>query len=165
MISVSSVDFNLLTDRTGLFEKKNGVVVSLKILGDLSGAILFILGFDNALSLCDIIKCEPQGTSQTLSQMDISFLKESGSILSASYLNAVSGLLKMSSIPSIPELTVGTIDQLLNSAVDGLAKLMDVAYLINTEFSEQSTGLKNAIVLIPEIKSLNLLLKKLETFH
>ena len=97
--------------------------------------------------------------------MDISFLKESGSILSASYLNAVSNLLKMSSIPSIPDLTVGSIEQLLTISVENLAKQIDIAYLIKTEFSEQSTGIKNVIVLVPEIKSLNFLLRKLETFH
>lgn len=141
--------------------KKEVVCIHMKLLGDVLGGILLILSRENALSLVNVLKNEPIDKAVDLSEMDISSLKESGSILSASYLTAIGDMMEMSLLPSAPELSLGEAKNILDKIFNDLAKRMEVAFCIETEFIESNDKIKGYFLLIPEVKSLDLILQAL----
>ena len=91
--------------------------VILRVLGDVAGDILLIFPQKNALALADLLSRRPIGTSKRLNQLDQSALKETGNILSGSFLAALTDYLNVSMLESIPDLATGmakaTVDHVL----------------------------------------------------
>ena len=65
------------------------VVVSMRVLGDLAGQILFIMPEDRASALLDILLHRPAGAVSVDGEMERSGLQETGNILASSFLNAI----------------------------------------------------------------------------
>lgn len=156
MISVSKVNIVPIRDIALVVggDEKKAVTVGMKVLGDIFGGIILILAEKNALYLADILKNNSPGASREFSEMDISGLKEAGSILSNAYLTAIGEMIKMSLIPSVPELSLGKAGEILNHAFSELSRRSEIAFCIETEFIESSNMVKGHFLLIPEVKSL-----------
>ena len=158
LISVSDVNLCPVEELLALLGGANrqGIAVHLKVLGDAVGNITLVLMNDDALRLVDILKGQTPGFSTTLSEIDYSGLKETGSILGAAYLRAIGQFTKLSLIPSVPDLSQGELSTIL-SAVSGLAKRAEVALCLRTEFLESNYRISGNFVLIPDLKSLEAL--------
>lgn len=163
MISVSSIDLSQVNDQSYFddIRDKRGVAVSLKISGDIMGSTILLLSWENALSLCDIIKLNEIGTTKELSEMDISVLKESGSILTASYMRAVGNFINTTLIPTVPELTMGVVGIAVDTILSSLSKQIEINYCITTKFLELTTGLCGYILFIPKADNLKNLIEKI----
>jgi len=142
-------------------EKEESVVISLKLLGDVLGGIILIMPMKNALALADIIKHEPLGTTHMLSEIDMSGLKESGSILAISYLRAIGDMINKLLLPSTPELAVGEISEITDIILSNLSKRVEIAFCIETEFVESTNKIKGYFLLVPEVNSLQIIFKAL----
>ena len=77
------------------------VGILLKMTGDLTGNIMFILKKNAAAMLVNMLMNRPLDTEPVFNDMDISALKEIGNILTGSYLSALSGLTNLKIMPSI----------------------------------------------------------------
>lgn len=89
------------------------------ILSGLKGNVLFILNEKSAFKLVDLcykIKSEDK-KSGVLTEMGLSVIKEVGNVVIASYIGALSIILKNLIIPSIPTLTSGPIQQIMIMAI------------------------------------------------
>lgn len=164
MISVSRVNIVPIKEIANVVGdgKQKAVVVHLKVLGDIIGGILLHLNWKNAFSLVKVLhKGEGENHGEELSKMEISALKECGSILAAAYLEAIGNFIQMSLIPSVPDLSLGEIGQILNEVFIDLSKRAEMAFCIETEFIESSHKIKGNFLLIPETKSLKIMLKGL----
>lgn len=135
--------------------------VYLKALGDVQGAILLVLERDGALRFSDVIMNYKMGATKILGEMEQSAIKEAGSILSASYLNALSELMKLTIIPSVPRLMIDKAGVIFESVFNNVFKKSDVLIGIETEFIEASTRIKGYFLFMPEEKGLEILLKAL----
>ncbi len=96
-----------------------------------------------------------------MSEMEQSALKEAGSILSASYLNALSDIMRLTLIPSVPTMVVNKVEVLFEAVFEKLIKESDIMLGIENEFIEASTRIKGHFFFMPEIKGLDVLLKAL----
>jgi len=141
--------------------KAKSVMVQLKMLGDALGGFLLIWSWENALTLSAILKKESFREMSNLSAMDISALKESGSILSAAYLQAIGDLMNLSLIPAVPELFYGEIQKILENILNELSRRAESAFCLETEFTESQHQLKGYFILLPDLKSLEIMLKAL----
>ena len=89
------------------------------ILSGLKGNVLFILDEKSAFKLVDLcykIKSEDK-KSGVLTEIGLSVIKEVGNVVIASYIGALSIILKILIIPSIPTLTSGPLQQIMNMAI------------------------------------------------
>jgi len=135
--------------------------VCLRVLGDVQGMILLALVRDSAMGLIDVLTNQKIGTTKILDEMGQSALKETGTILSASYLNALCDLMKIYLIPSVPKMLYDRVETVLQTVFGSLRKESDVVIGIETEFVEASTRIKGYFLFMPEVKGLEILLKAL----
>lgn len=95
------------------------ISVSSRILTGPTGEILFILDEKNAFKLIDA--CYTLTTGQenagVLTEIGISTIKEVGNVVIASYIGALSIILKTLITPSIPTLSSGPIQQIIEAAI------------------------------------------------
>jgi chemotaxis protein CheC len=90
-----------------------GIVVDLKILGELRGGMLALYSQKSALQLIDILTKRQMGSTQLLNVLEASALSESSHILAGAYLNAVGEMLELhQTILSIPQTIVDRMDRL-----------------------------------------------------
>lgn len=163
MIAVSKVNIVPLEGISRILEgpEEKVVAVYLKVLGDVVGGIVLLLRHRDALSLADFLQKKASGTTKYLSEVENSALKESGAILSSSYLMAIGGFMKMSLIPATPNMTIGETEITLNRIFGELSRRSEIAFCIETKFIESGHKINGHFLLIPEVKSLELMLKAL----
>lgn len=128
-----------------------------RIFGQAKGNILILFPKESALSLVtDLLKREASG-SAILQDLEASALKEVGNILASAYLNAISQMLKMVLIPSVPGLAYDMAGAVLDYILIELSQEGEVAMLIETEFVSE-TSIKGHFFLLPDPESLRLIL-------
>ena len=81
-------------------------VVSMRVLGDLVGQILFVMHPSSAGQLIDILLRRPAGTSTVTGTMERSGLQETGNILASSFLNALARWMGKILLPSVPTVAI-----------------------------------------------------------
>lgn len=159
MIAVTKVRVTDVDEFSNIVGREKLITgVYLKALGDVQGAILLALERDGALRFSDVIMNYKMGSTKILSEMEQSAIKEAGSILSASYLNALSELMKLTIIPSVPRLIIDKAGVVFESVFNNVFKKSDVLIGIETEFIEASTRIKGYFLFMPEEKGLEILL-------
>lgn len=135
--------------------------VHLKVLADVQGGIILVFLKESALSLVDVVMNQKLGTTKILGEMEQSCLKETGSILSASYLNALSELMKLTLIPSVPKIVFDKAEIVVNSVFEQLLKESNIILGIETEFVEATTRIKGEFLFMPNEAGIEVLLKAL----
>lgn len=147
VLSLSSVP-DLVGDRQTLVA---GIV--LNILGDATGKILLLFPRDACLQLADILLKKPPGTSQILTEMGHSAVKEAGNILIGAYLSALNEFLGMLLLISVPTLVFDVAGAVLGTVSEGLDPDARVI-CIETRFLDSDKALNGYFLLIPDPVSL-----------
>jgi chemotaxis protein CheC len=141
----------------------NDVVVSviLYFLGDLTGRTLLLYPYDDAQELASILMPTVPGSTAEVQE---SLLKEVSNILSCSYMNALGELLGFLTLPSVPGMVVDMVGAVLSSAVLEFGRDKDFIFCVETEFDfgDMRRPLSAYFLLLPDEKSLELILKKLD---
>ena len=143
------------------------VGILLKVSGDLSGNIMFILQQKSAAMLVNMLMSgliENAGANYDdyfFSEIEISALKEIGNILTSSYLSALSTLTNLKILPSVPEIAFDMAGAILSVPAIEFGKVGDTVLYIETEFSEGNNKVVGDFFLIPDLEAYDILLKAL----
>lgn len=139
------------------------VHVSLYVLGDVKGAMIFTLDNDMAKVLCDVVMGQAKGQTREFGEIESSALQEIGSILSASYLNAVGEMTDLSLLVSVPEFATGKIDVIKKLIKDKKVEVgdPDQVFCIRTEFIEAETKIEGYLILFMEEDGVEKVIKAL----
>lgn len=153
MIVIPSVEVFLLKDLQYVIDGKGTsfVLISLPVLGQARGALIFALEEGMALKLCDIVMGIDKEKTKAFGELELSALKEIGSILAASYLNAISEMTDISLLVSIPICDIGEvtlIDKIL-TAKNIVTKDTSEILCIKTEFVESATRIEGYLIFVP----------------
>jgi len=136
--------------------------ILLRVTGDLKGNIMFIINFEAAHVLVNLLMGNPlDAIGESFSEMELSALKEIGNILAGSYLSALSSLTNLNILPSIPDIAIDMAGAILSVPAIEFGKVGDTVLYIETEFSEGSTKVVGDFFLIPDVESYDTLLKAL----
>jgi len=133
--------------------------VYLGLLGDVSGVILFLFSKEEAHKLTDILLDRQIGRTKILDKMDQSALKETATILSGAYLNALSKLLNMRLLVSSPAFVQDMAGAVVDNILIETSKEADHCLLINTELKVTEEKVGAYFFFIPDKKSLEKILK------
>lgn len=157
---VKVLEFKDVNDVLGGAEK---VVVGilLKVMGDLTGNIMFILDYEAAQILVNMLMGKAVTEVGEFDELDISALKEIGNILAGSYLSALSSLSNLTILPSVPDIAIDMAGAILSVPAIEFGKVGDTVLYIETEFSEGSTKVVGDFFLVPDVESYEILLKAL----
>lgn len=137
------------------------VGILLKVSGDLTGNIMFILQQKAACMLVNMLMGRPLDEVHDFSEMEISALKEIGNILAGSYLSALSSLTNLTIMPSVPDLAIDMAGAILSVPAIEFGKVGDTVLYIETEFSEGFDKVVGDFFLVPDYDTYDVLLKAL----
>ena len=135
--------------------------ILLKVEGDLTGNIMFILQLKDAALLVDMLMGRPAGELREFSELEVSALKEIGNILAGSYLSSLSTLTNLKIMPSVPELAIDMAGAILSVPAIEFGKVGDSVLYIETEFSDGDEKVVGDFFLVPDVETYDILLKAL----
>lgn len=164
-IRVPNVQFCTYQKICDILNGPENVVAGLLvgISGDMDGFILLVLDQDDAYTLTRTLldNTDCGKSSDDLSEMQISALKEVANILIGSYVTAISKLTGLKIDVSIPDLVIDMSSAIMNLLAAAYGEYDDTVLFLETEFIDQSSSLFGHFFLIPDINSYNKLIHKM----
>jgi chemotaxis protein CheC len=140
-----------------------GVVaaVLMRVLGDVTGRSLLLFEKSLALQLADMLLSRELGTTKVFAEFEQSALKETANILTGAYLNALSDMLGLMLIPSVPSLAIDLSSAILSTACLEFAYEREQVMILDTRFRFEPNGssMSGHFVLLPDRASLQVILK------
>ncbi|HPV01542.1 MAG TPA: chemotaxis protein CheC [Clostridiales bacterium] len=142
------------------------VGIMLKVTGDFTGNILFILKQQAAEILVNMLMGRPAGDSgaaegHVFDEIEISALKEIGNILAGSYLSSLSALTNLNIAPSVPDLAIDMAGAILSVPAIEFGKVGDSVLYIETEFTEGDKRVVGDFFLVPDVDTYSVLMNAL----
>lgn len=136
--------------------------IYLRIYGDVPAKVLVTFQNTDLLALTDLLLGKPVGSCDELREMELSALKELGTILTGSFLNALSKFLDLQMIPTVPALAIDILQAIMDTLLIELSQEARYALLIQTEIIETESKMTGNIFLIPEPEALDTIIKAIE---
>jgi chemotaxis protein CheC len=125
-----------------------------KLAGD-AGSVLLLFPEGAGEELCRLL-----GTTLE-DELGRSALREVGNILAASYLNAIAEMSGMALEPEPPTIEVDLLGSLVERALAGSARPDDVAVLMRSWLTVESSETRFAFLFVPQISAVQTLLERL----
>lgn len=141
----------VFTDIMGEEEQVNAV--SIRILGDVPGNFLFILKDRDTMDLLNMIMGDYNG--KISEEITLSALQEICNILCSSYVNALSRILNLSVVSSVPAHVQDMFGAILPTAYIEAGQYDDYLLLIENHFLARNNNIKVHLFFIPHPGSLN----------
>lgn len=157
---VKVLDFDEVIEEMGGAEKIiTGILVDLSV--DICGIIMFLLEDSFAHIALKTFLGKDYVKAADLDEMDYSVIKEMGNIMAGSYLQAISKLTDLTIDMSTPSMSVDMLGAVMSVPVATFAEVGDKVLYINDGFVIDGIDIKSNIILIPDMQSLDTLMKKL----
>lgn len=137
-----------------------GAVYS-RILGDLSGGLLFIAGRDALLSLADLLRIREPGTSKSFGPPEKAIVQHAASMLIAAYVAAVGRLAGLSTLPGPPLFAFDMLGAILEGVSMEIGLRAETAILVMTRFTTPDATVDAALFYLPDPDSLEVMLGRL----
>jgi chemotaxis protein CheC len=112
------------------------VGILLKLKGDIKGDIMFLIEYDAARTLINMLIGSSHQEEDNFSEFEISALKEIGNIMASSYISALSMMTGYKITPSIPYIAIDMAGAIISVPAIEFGKIGDAVMYIETEFSE-----------------------------
>jgi chemotaxis protein CheC len=133
----------------------------LRLLGDISGGILFMTSRDSALALVDLMHSRPAGTTKSFGHDEEALVTHVASILASSYAAAIARLTDMNILPSTPSFVLDMAGAILEVAVTEVGMTAMSALLVRTRFADEETAVDAGLFFLPDPDSLQAVLGRL----
>lgn len=153
--SVKLVSFEEMFDMAGGAEE---VVVGifLRIEGDLSGSMFFMLSIESANRFIQRLIGDSSFdfSAPPFLEIGISAMQELGNILSGSYLSALSDFTNLKIQPTVPSLSVDMVGAMISFGLIEVSHYSDEVIVIDTQISEEgdvgSESINGHFFLLPD---------------
>lgn len=157
---INILDYNTVVDSLGGPEN---LLVSLlfTMTDDVKGMMIFLLQKDFAHMLLNtLLGCELESFND-VGEMELSALKEVGNIMAASYVNAISTLADLRMNISVPDICIDMAGSILSVPAIHFANISDKIIFINDEFNADGQSASSQVLMIPDMESLEKIMKNL----
>jgi chemotaxis protein CheC len=138
----------------------DAVGIYLHFNGDLIGQIMMIIPHPKALELVDLIMGVPPGTTRHLGSLERSALGELGNLCGSFFLNSMAKRVRADFRPSVPAVMVDMVGAILDIVVATTGGASEHALLMQANFMDGPRSVEADFWVIPDIKSLEALMKK-----
>ena len=142
--NVELVSFDGMFDLAGGAEKIVAGIF-LRIEGDLSGSMFFVLPLDSANHFIQRLIGDSSFNKPPLSEIGISAMQELGNILSGSYLSALSDFTGLKIYPTVPSLSVDMVGAIVSFGLIEVFHHSDEVIVIDTQIWEESADGRSSI--------------------
>lgn len=131
------------------------------VLGDISGTMLFLITEESASELINVLNRESKQSMDISTDVARSALTEVGNILCGSYLNALTQMLGILLVPSVPDLANDMAGAILNFILIEIGEVADDVVFIKTELFVAETKLDGNMFFLPNPGALDTILKSM----
>ena len=135
--------------------------IFVEMSGELEGVMLFILTKEFADEIVQRMLGKVGVDMLELDEIDSSVLTEIGNIVISSYITAMSSLANVEVELSVPQFTANMLGGILSVPIAVMGQHSDRIMMITGEFKIDGKALNSNMLLLPDVKSLNVLMKKL----
>ncbi len=157
---VEILDFNEALVNVGDPEEVVAAIL-VEMSGELSGIMLFILTKEFSHEILFRMLGKTEADFFELDEIDSSVLMEIGNIVISSYITAMASLVNMSVELSVPQLAVNMLGGIMSVPIAMMGQHSDRIMMITGEFKIDGKALNSNMLLLPDVESLNVLMKKL----
>ena len=135
--------------------------IFVEMSGELEGVMLFILTKEFADEIVQRMLGKGGVDMLELDEIDSSVLTEIGNIVISSYITAMSSLANVEVELSVPQFTANMLGGILSVPIAVMGQHSDRIMMITGEFKIDGKALNSNMLLLPYVRSLNVLMKKL----
>jgi chemotaxis protein CheC len=139
--------------------ENDAVGIYLKIEGDIGGQIMLILPLARAMSICDMLLEEPDGTTQELGSMERSALAEVGNLTGTFFLNAIAESTGLELRPTPPAVMVDMIGAILSVVIATMNEVNDNVLMFQATYKLKNRKIDANFWIVPDALSLERLFK------
>ena len=135
--------------------------IFVEMSGEIQGFMLFIVpqNFSDAILYRTLGKTGVELLE--FEEIDTSVLTEIGNIVISSYVTALSSLTNVEVDLSVPQFTVNMLGGILSVPMAMMGQHSDRIMMVTGEFKIGEKALQSSLLLLPDVESLNILMKKL----
>lgn len=156
----------------GMFELAGGAEkvvagIFLRIEGDLSGSMFFVLPIQSANHFIKRLIGDDSFDFESTSvpEIGISAMQELGNILAGSYLSALSDFTRLKIFPTVPSLSVDMVGAIVSFGLIEVSHHSDDVIVIDTQISEESedgtSSVNGQFILLPDPTSYRTIFRSL----
>lgn len=135
--------------------------VFCRLLGDVEGGMLFIAPRDALLSLVDMLRNRPLGSSKSFGAEEEALTTHAASLLISAYLAAMARMADLNLLPSVPAFAFDMMGAVLEVATAEIGMKVDTAVLVLARFTEEHAAVDAALFYLPDPDSVDVVLGKL----
>ncbi|MGN1120375.1 MAG: chemotaxis protein CheC [Oscillospiraceae bacterium] len=135
--------------------------ILIRLIGDVKGMIMFLLEQSFADIVLNTFLCKDGVELVSMNEMELSALQEMGNIMAGSYLQALGQLTDLTIDMEPPSMTVDMLGAIMNVPMTEFSEVADKVLFIDVGFVIEGNTINSSIILIPEMSSLETLMKKL----
>ena len=157
---VNILEFNMAQNKIGDAEEIVGAVL-VEMSGELSGLMMLILKRDFIKTMIKKVLSYEKENLLDMEEMEESLLIEVRNIMLSSYISALSSLTNIQIHLSVPQFAVNMLGGILSMPMAMMGIESDQIMMITGAFSIGGEEMDSNILLLPDIRSLNVLMKKL----
>ncbi len=157
---VEILEFNEALNKLGDPEEVVAAVM-VEMTGEVEGIMLFTAPGEFTDEVVFRMLGKAKVSLMELDEIDISVLTEIGNIVISSYINALSALTGVAVELSVPQLAVNMLGGIMSLPMAMMGQHSDRIMMVTGEFDIDGKALKSGMLLLPDVKSLNILMKKL----
>jgi len=122
--------------------------IYLPVTGEITGASLLVFPEKIAYDLCDLLVRREPGTTQVLTEMDKSALKEVGNIICGSFLTVLSNALEIKIIEHVPDFNFDQFGAVVDQIVAKFSLKTGDALVLEVKFIFENTPVNGYVVLL-----------------
>ena len=136
-----------------------GVLVNMT--QDIEGMMFYILNNEFVRIIHKQLLGEPIDDYKNITEIGMSALTEIANILSGSYINALSAFTNLDIRLSTPHIAIDMVGALLNYPAARFGEIGDKLLLVEEDFISDEESVTSHMLIMPDIRSLDLILKRL----
>ena len=158
--SVKILDYNAALAILGDPEELVAAIF-VEMAGEVSGIMLFVLTKEVSDEILFRMLGKTESDLLAMEEIDSSVLIEIGNIVISSYITAMSSLTGVNVELSVPQLAINMLGGIMSVPIAMMGQHSDKIMMITGDFKIDGKALDSTMLLLPDVESLNVLMKKL----
>jgi chemotaxis protein CheC len=133
----------------------------MRLLGDISGSMLFVAPRASSLALVDLMRARTVGTAKSFGADEEALVTHIASILVSAYVAAIGRLADLSLLPARPAFALDMAGALLQAVASDAGMRAEHAMLLRTRFHTEEAAVDAYLFFLPDPEGLEVLLGRL----
>lgn len=162
-LAVPTMEIVEVTAVPGIFggpERLVGAVYS-RMVGDITGGILFMIDREAAMALVDLMHGRAVGMTVSLGHEEEQLIRHVASILISAYLAAIARMAGLDVLPTAASLNLDMAGALLEAVTAEIGMVSTHAALVRTSFMDESSSVEAVLFFVPDPDGLSTILARL----